>query len=66
MDWQKFAALAVVAVTAGIFLAAKLRRRRFAFGRDTHCGCQSAGSRSSILFTARKGERAKIIVKNSP
>jgi hypothetical protein len=67
MDWQKFAALGVVAVTAGIFLRAKLRRRKFSFEHDTHCGCSAtgaAGSKSSIVFSARKGERAKITVKN--
>jgi hypothetical protein len=67
MDWQKFAALGVVAVTAGIFLRAKLRRRKFSFEHNTHCGCSAtgvAGSKASIVFSARKGERAKIIVKN--
>jgi hypothetical protein len=68
MDWQKIAALAVVAATAGLFLRAKLRRRKFNFQHDTHCGCAvtgAAGSKTSIVFSARKGERAKIIVKNN-
>jgi hypothetical protein len=68
MDWQKIAALGVVAVTAGFFLRAKLRRRKFSFEHDTHCGCaaaSTAGSKTSIVFSARKGERAKIIVKNT-
>jgi hypothetical protein len=68
MDWQKIAALAVVAVTAGLFLRAKLRRRKFSFEHDTHCGCAAtgtAGSKTSIVFSARKGERAKITVKNT-
>jgi hypothetical protein len=66
MDWQQIAALAVVAATAGIFLRAKMRRRAFSFARDTHCGCGTPtgpGAKGSIVFSARKGQRAKIIVK---
>jgi len=64
MDWQKFAALAIVAVTAGMFLQAKLRKRKFSFERDTHCGCSApTGSGGSIVFRARKGQRSQIIVK---
>jgi hypothetical protein len=68
MDWQKLAALSVVAATAGLFLRAKLRPRKFSFERETHCGCSSAnsaGAKTSIVFSARKGGRAKIIVKNN-
>jgi hypothetical protein len=65
MDWQKIASLVIVAVTAGAFLWAKLRRRKFSFERDTHCGCASpSGSKNSIVFHARKGQRAQIIVKS--
>ena len=66
MDWQQIAALSIVAATAGIFIWTKSRRRAFSFGNDTHCGCgSSAGSptKGSIVFSARKGQRAKIIVK---
>jgi hypothetical protein len=66
MDWQQIAALTVVAATAGMFVRAKLRRRAFSFARDTHCGCGSptgSGAKGSIVFSARKGQRAKIIVK---
>jgi hypothetical protein len=66
MDWQKIAALGVVAVTAGMFVWAKMRRRRFSFEHDTHCGCSAhskGGNTMSIVFSARKGERPKIIVK---
>jgi hypothetical protein len=66
MDWQQIAALAVVAATAGMFLRAKLRRRAFRFARDTHCGCGSptgTAAKGSIVFSARKGQRAKIFVK---
>jgi hypothetical protein len=68
MDWQKIAALSVVTATAGLFLRAKLRRRKFSFEHDTHCGCaaaDAAGSKTSIVFSARKGGRAKIIMKNN-
>jgi hypothetical protein len=65
MDWQQIAALAVVAATVGIFIWTKTRRRAFNFGNDTHCGCSSSGNptKGSIVFSARKGQRAKIIVK---
>ena len=64
MDWQQIAALCVVTVTAGAFLRSKLRRRASRFGQDTHCGCSSAApTQGSIVFSARKGERARIIVK---
>jgi hypothetical protein len=68
MDWQKIAALSIVAATAGLFLRARLRRRKFSFEHHTHCGCASArtaGSKTSIVFSARKGGRASIIVKNN-
>ncbi len=67
MDWQTMAALSVVAVTAGLFVKAKLRPRKFSFERDTHCGCSTANdaaAKTSIVFSARKGGRAKIIFKN--
>jgi hypothetical protein len=65
MDWQRIAALAVVAGTAGVFLArAWPRRRKFNFERETHCGCGTAGqARNSVVFHARKGQRAQVIVK---
>jgi hypothetical protein len=65
MDWQKIVSFVIVAATAGAFLGAKLRRRKFSFERDTHCGCSSpAGSKESIVFHARKGHRAQIIIKS--
>ena len=65
MDWQTIAALAVVAGTAGVFLArAWPRRRKFSFERETHCGCGTAGQAgNSVVFHARKGQRAQVIVK---
>ncbi|MGP8202134.1 MAG: hypothetical protein ACLQU4_21855 [Limisphaerales bacterium] len=65
MDWQKIASFVVVGVTAGAFVRAKLRKRKFSFERDTHCGCAvMPGRQESIVFQARKGERARIIVKS--
>ena len=67
MDWQQAASLLIVAVTAGVFLRARFRRRKFKLERDTHCGCSSPGQsamQSSIVFHARKGERPQIIVKS--
>jgi hypothetical protein len=67
MDWQKLSALAVVAGTATMFVVrAWPRRRKFSFAQDTHCGCGStsqAGPKNSIVFHARKGQRAQVIVK---
>jgi hypothetical protein len=68
MDWQQIAALTVVAATAGAFAWSKLRRPKFSFERDTHCGCgtSSPGApRTSIVFHARKGQRPKIILKEN-
>jgi len=67
MDWQQAVSLLIVAATAGFFLRARFRRRRFSLERDTHCGCGSPGGRAaqgSIVFHARKGERRQIIVKS--
>jgi len=67
MDWQQAVSLLIVAATAGLFLWARFRRRKFSLERDTHCGCASPGgpaSKGSIVFRARKGERPQIIVKS--
>jgi hypothetical protein len=66
MDWQQPTALAIVALSVALLAWSRLRRRKFQFGRDTHCGCSSpAGSapKSSIVFHARKGETPQILVK---
>jgi len=68
MDWQQIAALGVVGATAMFFLWAKLRRRKFSFEKDTHCGCGSPsahGNKNSIVFSARKGQRPVILVKQN-
>jgi hypothetical protein len=65
MDWQQLVALLIVATAAVLLAWGRLRRRKFQFGRDTHCGCGSpAGTtRSSIVFHARKGEQPRILLK---
>ena len=66
MDWQQLVSLVVVASAAVLLLGGKFRRRKFSFERDTHCGCaanQGSSPQSSIIFRARKGERAQVLVK---
>jgi len=66
MDWQQIISLVIVAAAAGAFVWAKFRPRKFDFKRDTHCGCSSPGQsapQNSIVFRARKGQRAQVIVK---
>ena len=66
MDWQEATALLIVSATVVAFVWARVRRRRFQFARDTHCGCASpAGSsaQGSIVYRARKGERPQVVVK---
>ena len=67
MDWQQITALLIVGVTAGLFVLSAARRRKFSFKKETHCGCSSAGdlgAKQSIRFSARKGARPQVIVKN--
>ena len=69
MDWQQLLALLIVALTAGLFAWSKLRRKKFSFAKDTHCGCSSAkvqaiGPAQTIQFRAKKGERPTVVVKN--
>jgi hypothetical protein len=66
MDWQQLVSLVVVASAAALLLGSKLRRRKFSFERDTHCGCaavQESSPQSSIVFRARKGSRPEVLVK---
>jgi hypothetical protein len=68
MDWQQIAALLIVGVTACVFIWNKARRRQFSLKHDTPCGCGSAGdlgAKQTIRFSARKGDRPRIIVKNT-
>lgn len=65
MDWQQLVSLAIVAATAFLLLRAKVRRPRFSFERQTHCGCGATheAPRGSIVFRARKGQRPEVLVK---
>ena len=67
MDWQQTVSLLIVAATAGAFFRSWLRRRRFVWERDTHCGCSSPGqpgARRSVVYHTRNGQRPQIIVKS--
>jgi hypothetical protein len=66
MDWQQLVALIIVVAAAGLLAWGRLRRRKFDFRRDTHCGCSApvgSASQSSIVFHARKGESPRVVVK---
>ena len=66
MDWQQPLALLIVAAAATMLVRSRVRRRKFQFGRDTHCGCSSPAQvapQSSIVYHARKGEPGRITVK---
>jgi len=66
MDWQQLVSLAIVVAAAAWLLGSKFRRRKFSFKRDTHCGCSSVSQsapQSSIVFRARKGHRAEVLMK---
>ena len=68
MEWQQLVSLMIVAAAGFFLLAGRLRRRRFNFQRDTHCGCAATAqfgpqSSSSIVFRARRGERPQVLVK---
>jgi hypothetical protein len=66
MDWQQLASLVIVAAAAALLAASRYRRRKFSFARDSHCGCSAvyeSSPQASIIFRARKGERAQVFVK---
>jgi hypothetical protein len=66
MDWQQIIALLIVVAAAALLIWSRVRRRKFQFGRDTHCGCSSPAQvapQSSIVFHARKGEPTRIYMK---
>jgi len=66
MDWQQPVALGIVALAAGWLLWRQFRPRKPLSGGHEDCGCAGSsgtGSKGSIVFHARKGERPKIIVK---
>ena len=65
VDWQQVLSLCIVALAAGALLWGRVRRRKFSFQRDTHCGCSTdhAPTRSAVIFHARKGARPQVVVK---
>jgi hypothetical protein len=66
MDWQQIVSLVIVAMAAWLLARSRIRRRKFSFERDTHCGCSAVGDsspESSIVFHARKGERPQVVMK---
>jgi hypothetical protein len=65
MAAQEFAALAIVAVTAGIFAWRLLRPRQFHSRKGSACGCpgsSSAPPTERIIFKARKGQTPQILI----
>ncbi|MBI5772237.1 MAG: hypothetical protein HZA89_00665 [Verrucomicrobia bacterium] len=67
MDWQQAVSLGIVALTVSVFVWRRLRRRRFSFERDTHCGCtsgQSAASQPSIVYHRQRGGPQEILVRH--
>lgn len=66
MDWQQATALSIVALTAALFVFARLRRKQKpGLPCDSHCGCARANAPAppSVTYHTRKGERPEIIIK---
>jgi hypothetical protein len=65
VNWQQVAALVIVAVTAVLFIRARVRRRKGKLPCDSHCGCVNSANlpKESVVYRARKGQRPEIIVK---
>ena len=66
MDWQQTVSLFIVACAVAALVWGRFRPRKFSLQRDTHCGCagaHDAPTQSSLVFHARKGERARVLVK---
>jgi hypothetical protein len=65
VDWQQLVSLVIVAAAGALLVGSKLRRRKFSFERDTHCGCgvSSSTAQNSIIFRAHKGQRPEVLVK---
>lgn len=65
MNWQTPAALALVALTAGLLLWRWLRPRKFDFHKDTGCGCSAPGVRPpNVVVSGRRGEAPRVTVKS--
>jgi hypothetical protein len=66
VNWQQLVSLTVVGITAGIMVYRRVRPRKFALARATHCGCSSAGRSNpanTVVFRARRGERPQVLFK---
>lgn len=66
MDWQQLVSLVIVASTVVLLVWSKVRQRKFSFARAAHCGCGGApqsAPQGSIVFRARKGQRAEMRVR---
>ena len=68
MDWQQLISLAIVAGAAALLLWGKLRPHRGLARSHNHCGCSRMASESpgtALRYEARKGQRARLIVRGS-
>ena len=67
MTWQETAALAIVAVTAAVFLWRGLKRKQGGLPCDHGCGCSSSSSAAKdqpvTVLQARKGQPSRLRVK---
>ena len=66
MDWQQLVSLTIVVAAAALMVGSRFRRRKFNFLQRTPCGCSAirpAVAPNSIVFHARKGKRAEVVVK---
>ena len=65
MAWQEIAALSIVGFTAAVFAWRFVRPGGLGKRKGFACSCAGASARSmpGMVFKARKGERAQILVK---
>ncbi|HYE32303.1 MAG TPA: hypothetical protein VEH27_12800 [Methylomirabilota bacterium] len=63
MDWQQPVALSIVAGTALIFAWQRFHRRKNRSCNSGCCDSKSTPPTGTVVFKARRGERAQIIVK---
>ena len=65
MAGQEIAALSIVGLTAAVFAWRLIRPRSPGAKKGLACSCAGASPRSmpGMVFKARKGERAQILVK---
>lgn len=65
MEWQQAVSLAIVALTAVLFLREGLLRRKRSVRLCSGCGCSGTApqGRVSVTYRARKGERPQVITR---